>query len=140
MSRGVYGVFVVLIGLFVISSIYQVARRVFGDPADGSGGTLIEGPCAQAIEDEMRAIEAARLAASTEKTGDAAKDRYLAERRISGERSADRDALCRDAPQRIEALAALARLDRASEAHAVRESSELSPVRLAAQSFIRGPR
>ena len=113
---------------------------MFGDPSDGPVGAPIDGPCARAIEDDMRAIEAARLVASTEKTGGAAKDRYAAERRLARERSADRDVVCHDAPQRIEALAALARLDRASEAHAVRESSELSPVRLAAQSFIRGPR
>jgi hypothetical protein len=39
----------------------------------------------------------------------------------------------------VEAVAALDRLDRAAEAHAVREARELSPVRLAAQAFIKGP-
>lgn len=133
-SRAVYGVFVVLVGLFVASSIAQVQRRVFGAP-DGAEFPVGEA-CASAMEAQMKAIEAARLVASTEADADAAKARYTSERAKAGAK----DTLCLGDPRRDDALAALARLDRASEALAVRSSRELSPVRLAARSFIRGPR
>lgn len=136
-GRAVYGAFVVLIAVFTFSNIWQVARRVFGEGSAETPPSVAVGPaCGESLAAEIADIERARLLAATERTADAARARYTRERThktllVSGGCEAD--------PNGQEALAALARLDRAAETHAVRESSELSPVRLAAQSFIRGP-
>jgi hypothetical protein len=129
-SRIVYGAFTLFLAVFVASNVVQVARRVFGEADDVA---RVDGPCAAAIENEMRAIDAARMAATTELGAEEARTRYARERRSVTPASA----ICKD---QDEALAALARFDRASEALAIRTSSELRPVRLAAQSFIRSPR
>jgi hypothetical protein len=140
-TRGVYVVFVVLITLFVISSITQIARKVFGGPdaaeAQSARFPKVGTECGEALKEAMGAIETTRLAASTENGADAAKARYVSERRVH--RRTDLDGRCGADPHGTEALAALARLDRAAESNAVREARELSPVRLAAQSFISGP-
>jgi hypothetical protein len=129
-SRIVYGTFTLFLAVFVASNVVQVARRVFGDVDDVA---RVDPPCAAAIESEMRAIDAARMAATTELGAEEARARYARERKSAAAASTS----CKD---QEEALAALARFDRASEALAVRTSSELRPVRLAAQSFIRSPR
>ena len=136
-TRLVYGAFVVLVALFTFSNIWQVAWRVFGpEAAESPPSMAVGGACGAALSTEIRDIERARLVASTEKDGPTAKDRY------TRERSAQKGAatrVCEADAHGTDALAALARFDRAAEAHAVRESSELSPVRGTAQSFIRGP-
>jgi hypothetical protein len=128
-ARIVYGAFVLFLAVFVASNVLQVARRVFGDPEDVA---RVDGPCAAAIENEMRAIDAARMAATSELGAEEARERYARERRNVTPASAT----CKDQ----DALAALARFDRVSEALAIRTSSELRPVRSAAQSFIMSPR
>jgi len=136
-TRLVYGAFVLLVALFTFSNIWQVAWRVFGpDAAEAPASMAVGGPCGTSLSAEIRDIERSRLVASTEKDGPTAKERYGRER--SPQKGAS-SRICEADPHGTEALAALARFDRAAEAHAVRESSELSPVRLAAQSFIRGP-
>lgn len=138
MTRAVYGVFVVLVAAFVVSSIGQVARALFGAPesaAEAAVTAKVDPGCAAAIAREIESIEEARSTASMESNGEAAKDRYDRERRVSQEGP---DRACAADPQGSEALAALARLERAARAHAVRDATELRPVRLAAQSFIRG--
>jgi len=129
-SRAVYGAFIVFVAVFVASNVVQVAQRVFGEP---DLVARVDGPCAAAIEGELRAIDTARVAASNEPGADEARARYAAERKGAPAASA----AC---PREEDALAALARFDRVSEALAIRSASELRPVRLAAQSFIRSPR
>lgn len=137
-TRAVYAAYVVLVAAFVGASIYQVAQKVFGDSGSGAAeGPTAGAECSAALAREIAAIDAARITASAEVGLDAAKARYAKERaRVGAAAEAKRS--CAADPQGEAALAALSRLDRASEAHAVREGIELSTVRLTAQSFIRG--
>ena len=141
-TRVVYAVFILFVAAFVISSIAQVARKVFGEPETLAGAADARLPkvsssrCAAALAQEIAAIDNARAIASTEENKDAAKARFSRERREKT--TADAPGACAEDPHGTEALASLARFDRAAEAHALREASELSPVRLAAQSFISG--
>jgi hypothetical protein len=142
-TRVVYGVYVVVVAAFVVSNIVQVAGAVFSErgtsPSTDSTGMPFPtvGPaCAELLEKQLQAIEKARLLASSEPNGEAAKARYAKERSIPP--SGELERTCAADPQGIDALAALARLDRVADAHAVRSATELSPVRLAAQSFISG--
>jgi hypothetical protein len=139
-TRVVYAAYVILVAAFVASSIAQVARWVFGSEPSGPGGQQATvGPaCGRVINDEIAAIDAARAAAGSENGAAAARGRYLAAR-PSREPIALVRARCQDDPQGGAAIAALAHFDRAAEADAVRNASELSPVRVAAQSFIRVP-
>jgi hypothetical protein len=146
-TRAVYAAYVILVTAFVGSSIYQVALKVFAGSANGANGAngagaaderpTVGAPCGASLAKEIAAIDAARVAASTEVGLDAAKARYAKERAFSAASGEPRQSCSAD-PQGEAALAALARLDRASEANAIREGSELSTVRLTAQSFIRG--
>ena len=141
-SRVVYGVYVVVVAAFVVSNIVQVARAVFGSPeneavaAEASRFPKVGPACGALLEAQLQAIEKARAAAATEPNGDAAKARYANER--SAARSPELEPTCSADPSGTDALAALARFDRAAESHSVRQASELTPVRLAAQSFISG--
>jgi hypothetical protein len=142
-TRAVYAVFTVFVGAFVVASTTQIARSLFGEGRgadDRARSPDVGEACSAALEVEIGAIDAARLQASTAGSGDLARARYLAARAGSGPNRADPPRACAAEPNGADALAALARYDRASEAHAFREASELSPVRHAAQSFIRGPR
>jgi hypothetical protein len=139
-ARAVYAVFVILVGAFVASSIAQVAFHVFG----AAGGEVLAtgrvgDACARAIGEAIDGIDRARTVASAEANADVSRARYANERAREGKQSANVEAACSGDPRGTEALAALARLDRAAEAHAIREARDLSPVRLAAQSFISGP-
>jgi hypothetical protein len=137
-TRAVYGVYVVIIAAFVVSNVTQVGRQIFG-PNGGAAtkpAAKVNDACAKAIEGEMRVIELARLAASTEQSEAAAATRYASERERA--RSRDLEPACSGDPSGADALAALARFDRASESHAVRIASDLTPVRLSTQSFISG--
>jgi hypothetical protein len=139
-TRAVYGGYVLLVAAFTVSSITQVARKVFGGPGEETADSRfpkVGADCGEALRSEIGAIEAARALASLESGGDTAKARYASERTSRGTMN-DLKRRCGTDPHGQEALAALARLDRAAEAHAVRDGSELSPVRLSAQSFISG--
>jgi hypothetical protein len=139
-TRVVYGVYVVVVAAFVVSNIAQVASAVFGSngaPAEATGPVV--GPaCAKGLEAQLEAIDKALLAASTESTDEAARARFASERNATKTPELERS--CAADPSGTDALAALARFDRAAESHAVRTVTELRSVRLAAQSFIRGPR
>lgn len=141
MTRVVYGAYVFVVAAFVVSSIAQVARYVFGIPETESAARREPsrfpkvGPaCGELLDGQLRAIETARVAASTEPDGDTAKVRYKSER--SASTPPELDKICSADPSGPAALAALARFDRAAESHALRMANELTPVRLAAQSFI----
>ena len=143
MTRVVYGVYVVLVAAFVVSNIAQVARALFGAPEDEAAAAEPSrfpkvGPaCAKLLAAHVESIDKARLAASTEPNGDAAKARFASERGAARSQS-ELEHTCSADPAGNDALAALARFDRAAESHAIRLASELTPVRLAAQSFISG--
>ena len=138
LSRAVYGVFVLFVSVFVVVSTFEVGRTLFGSGSSGTAASPAPAPtvgeaCGAAIAREIAVIDAARAAAGREANGDLARGRYQAER------GARATAACDGDPHEADALAALARLDRAAEADALREAGDLSPVRLTAQSFIRNP-
>lgn len=146
-TRFVYVVYVFLVTAFVASSIAQVGGALFGAGTGGSGtrGALPESTfpvaspdCARLLEEDSQAIELARAAASLEVDGDAAKARFARDRAAARDRAPARDRVCGGDSHDGDALAALARLERAAESHAIRTATELSPVRRGAQSFIRG--
>jgi hypothetical protein len=131
------------VAAFVVSSIYQVGRKVFGEAESEAAAADARFPkvgpeCAAALQLQIGVIDVARTAAGTEPTVEAAKARYASERGVEAAKSAQIERACAPEPHRAEALAALARLDRAGESYAVREARELSPVRHALQSFISG--
>lgn len=134
-TRAVYAAFLALAAAFIASSVVQIASAVFrstsGGPRRASTG------CAEAITRLTAAVERARSAASVPAGGDPAQ-RYAEAKQP--EWGADRDGLTRhcDAdPVGPDALAALARLDRAAEASVHRQTAELAPVRREVDSFIR---
>jgi hypothetical protein len=134
-SRIVYGVFVVVVGAFIISNIWQVARVTFGNQT-GTEFPKVEAACGAAIEREILAIDRARVTASSERDADSARSTYAAARKTD---SSDPSAACSSDPNGVDALAALGRLDRSAESHAVRDASEIGPMRQSARSFIRVP-
>ena len=131
-SRIVYGVFVVGVGAFILSNVTQVARVTFGDPSQ-SDFPKVEAACGAAIEREIAAIDRARVAASGEKNAEAARGAYAAARKAE---SSDLQNACVGA---VDALAAVGRLDRSAESHAVRDATEIGPMRQSARSFIKVP-
>ncbi|MBX3227869.1 MAG: hypothetical protein KIT84_22940 [Labilithrix sp.] len=133
-SRVVYGLFVVVVAVFVSSNVWQVAKTIF------FGGTAtypkVAEACGAAIEREIAAIERARAAAAPAGDAEDARARYAATRKSEG---VDLDGICREDPSGVDAVAAVRRYDRAAESHAVRAASEIGPVRQSARSFIRVP-
>lgn len=138
-TRLVYGAFVVIVAAFVVSNVWQVARQVFVDPA--AADAPVVGPaCGALLAEEDASIRAAEEAALRAKDDEEARRAYDAARTASRARAPERERACAGDPQGALALAAFARLDRAAQAHVARRGAELSPVRLAAQSFIRVPK
>ena len=134
-SRIVYGVFVVGVGAFIWSNIWQVAKVTFGDQSR-TGFPTVEAACGAAIEREIAAIDRAREAASGERDADSARAAYAATRK---KEPSDLKTACATDPNGPDALAAVGRLDRAAESHAVRDANEIGPMRRNARSFIRVP-
>lgn len=134
-SRIVYGVFVVIVGAFISSNIWQVAKVTFGEQS-GAAIPKVEAACGAAIEKEIAAIDRARETASAERDGDTARSTYRAAR---AKESSDVKTACANDPNGVDALAAVGRLDRSAESHAVRDANEIGPMRQSARSFIRVP-
>jgi hypothetical protein len=151
LTRVVYGLYVTVLAVFVASNIVQVARVVFATPSpDGSAHSPTRPPdtpkvgpaCADALTAEIRAIDVAQALALVEPNVEAAEARYATERRSPSIKTKqgttdDPRRACANDPSGADAIAAVARLDRIAETHAVHAAGELSTVRLAAQSFIR---
>jgi len=120
-----------------------LATSLFGGPGaaerpgDGPAQAVGQG-CATAVRDEIAAIDQARTLASHETDGALARQRYADQRSARHGKTAD--GACAADPHAADVLAALARFDRAAQAQAGRDADELSPVRRAAQSFIRVPK
>ncbi len=119
-------------GAFIVSNVVQVGRVTFGDQSV-TDFAKVEAACGAAIEKEIVAIDRARTAASGEKNAESARNAYAMARKSEG---SDLQSACAGA---VDALAAVGRLDRAAEAHAVRDASEIGPMRQSARSFIRVP-
>jgi hypothetical protein len=137
-TRLVYGAFVVLIAVFVVSNVWQVAVVVFAEPTE-LGPRVTDVRCQEALKKEIQAIETARQRAISEESVESARSRYEHERAETTETRRDAPSTaCASDPQGAAALAALAQLDRASESRALRDVGELRPVRLFARSFISG--
>ncbi|HVJ93605.1 MAG TPA: hypothetical protein VM580_27575 [Labilithrix sp.] len=145
-TRVVYGAYVVIVAAFVISNVFQVGRALFGAPEPETSAVaraerypkLAGAECGKLLEEQIQAIDRARLAVSGEPTAETARARYTSERSASRAHMSALEQACSAEPHATEALAALARLDRAAESQSVREAEELSSVRVAAQSFISG--
>lgn len=137
MTRVVYGTFVVIVAAFVVSNVWQVAVTIFGDRDSRTNYPKVGEACGNAIQAEMASIEKARVAAAATKDGQTASSTYASARKDGG--GSDAKAACASDPNGTDALAALERLDRAAESHAVRDASEIGPMRNSARSFIRVP-
>ncbi len=139
-TRVVYGVYVVLVAAFVVSNIYQVGNALFGPSAvrrdDPSKAPKVGFACQEQIKEQMSAIELARIEATMDSDSETAKARYAESR--DAKKSADLERACKDDPNGLDALAALARFDRVAGDNSVRSAEELSRVRLSTQSFISG--
>lgn len=126
------------IAAFVVSNIVQVARQLFF--AQESLHSKVSEECGRAIKEEMVAIERARTTASLSIEQEAVRAKFTAERALARQASPnDLDKACATDPAGPQARAALARFERAAESHALREATDLRPVRLDAESFISGP-
>jgi hypothetical protein len=136
LNRVVYGVFITIAAVFIVSSTIQVASAVFRSPLEAP---KVGAPCGAYIAALIAGVDAAIEAAASAADGEEAKKRYLESRRIV-DRQASGERTCAEDPHGGEALAAVARYDRAAETFAARRGTELSPVRLRAQSFIRQDR
>lgn len=136
-ARAVYAAFIVLVAAFVVSSIEQVARAIFAPSGEREGSAKVSDRCAEGLTEQIAAIEAARAVASGEASAEAARARYAREREQRPARP-ELEQACAGERHGLEALAAVARLDRAAEARAGKSAAALTPVRAAAQSFISG--
>lgn len=132
MNRAVYGVFIAFATVFIVTSTVQVALAVFGEKAEAP---KVTDRCGAHIAALIAAIDGAIDAAASAPDAEEGKKRYLASR-TSHDGAAPKSS-CSEDPHGAEALAAVARYDRAAETFAARRGSELNPVRLRAQSFIR---
>jgi hypothetical protein len=138
----VYAVFSVVAAAFVISSTWQIAVAVLSEPAPGSAAPApvpVPPACSDGVRSLAVAVDRGVTAAA------AATDRGDAERRYRVARSPEWDAPkreelvqpCAGDARGIDAVAAVARLDRAAEGAIRRQTDELGPVRRAVDSFIR---
>lgn len=134
MNRAVYGVFIAFASVFIVTTTVQVAGAVFGDKAEPPKVTE---RCGAHIAALVAGIDAAIDAAAGAPDAEEAKKRYLASRHAASAKASGTAPSCNQDPHAPEALAAVARYDRAAETFAARKGSELNPVRLRAQSFIR---
>ena len=141
-TSAVYAAFVVAAGAFVVSSTLQIAFGVFAEPAPGAPANAaipVPPACAAGVRTLALAVDRGVTAAAT------ATDRSDAERRYAAARGPDWDVpkhgelvqACASDSRGIDAVAAVARLDRAAVGAIRRQTDELGPVRRAVDSFIR---
>lgn len=133
-TRLVYGPFVAFTAVFVGSLIVEVASQVF---SDGPPSGALSAACARGVRDLEEAVNVAIPAGLSGADVDDAVARY---RRTRDERWASRDAIaatCAGEPRGVEALAAVARMDRQAEAVVRKQTVELRAVRREVDSFIR---
>lgn len=141
-TSAIYAVFSVGAAAFVVSSTLQIAFAVLSEPAPGAAAPApvkVPPACAEGVRTLALAVDRGVSAAAT------ATDRGDAERRYRTARSPEWDGpkhgelvqACADDSRGIDAVAAVARLDRAAEGAIRRQTDELGPVRRAVDSFIR---
>lgn len=136
LTRAVYGAFIALTAAFVVSSVAQVARTLFGGAAGGAPPP-IGTDCAQGVRGLALAVEQARAAAASAPNLIEAERRYEATKRPAWERHEAVARACQADPAGPDALSAVVRLDRATQGALRREASQLAPVRREVDSFIR---
>jgi hypothetical protein len=141
-TSAVYAVFSVVAAAFVVSSTWQIAVAVLSEPSPGAAAPApvpVPPACAQGVRSLVLAVDRGVTAAAS------ATDRSDGERRYRTARSPEWDApkheelvqACAGDARGIDAVAAVARLDRAAEGAIRRQTDELGPVRRAVDSFIR---
>lgn len=138
-TSAIYAVFTVVAAAFVISSTYQIA---VGVPTSAAGPDVTLAPaCADGVRTLAVAVDRGVAAAA------GATDKAEAERRYHAARSPEWDEPkqhdlvlpCVGDAHGADAVAAVARLDRAAEGAIRHQTDELGPVRRAVDSFIRVP-
>lgn len=141
-TSAVYAVFSIVAAAFVVSSTWQIAAAVLSEPAPGAAApapVAVPPACAQGVRSLALAVDRGVAAAA------AATDRAEAERRYQAARAPEWDApkheelvlACAGDARGTDAVAAVARLDRAAMGAIRRQTDELGPVRRAVDSFIR---
>ncbi len=140
-TRIVYGVFIAGVGAFVASCIWQVAFAVFaGGGAAEPTSLKVERACADGIEELILGVDVALAGVAVGGHEQEARRSYATARDTKWTRRAEIEQACANDPNGKDALAAVARYDRAAEATIVRQANELTLVRNQAQSFISGHR
>lgn len=133
-TRALYGSYILITALFVISNVRQVGTTLFGAPPPGP---LADGPCATGISELAAALDrGARAAVGARDDGDA-EQRYLAGRLPEWDRAEAVKAACTTESRGTEAFAALARLERAQRSAVGKRAAAVAPVRREVDSFIR---
>jgi hypothetical protein len=137
-TRVVYGAFVALAAAFIVSSVWQIAAQLFGfGAASRPEAPRASAACATGLRELAAAVDRGSAAAQGAGSADEAEQRY---KDAVAKTWSEKDQLlrpCQDDPAGPEAMAALARLDRAAEGAARRQAGELGPVRREVESFIR---
>jgi len=141
----IYAVFTVAAAAFVISSTAQIAIAVFAEPsAPSSGGTNPGAPsvppaCAAGVRTLVVAVDRGVAAAAGAADAAEAEKRYRAARSPEWDDAKRRELVepCAADARGADAVAAVARLDRAAEGAIRRQTDELAPVRRGVDSFIR---
>jgi hypothetical protein len=136
-TRVVYGAFITFAAAFVLSSVWQISSQLFGFGSASRPEARHVGPtCATSIAAAASAIEVARAAPvqEPELPPDEAADLYRKQRGALDQAKLEP---CGADPAGADALAALARYDRAAEASVRRRAVELGPVRREVLSFIK---
>lgn len=134
-TRLVYAAFLALASAFIVSSTAQVAWALFATPA--AAGPPTGEACAVAVRDLAQAVDRALVAGTGAREPAEAERRYAEARRPEWDRREDALRACAGDPAGLDAVAALARLDRAAAEAVRRQSAELAPVRREVDSFIR---
>ncbi len=140
-QSAIYAVFTVAAAAFVISSTAQIAIAVFAEPATTTSPSTSAVPaaCAAGVRTLAVAVDRAVAAAAVAADAADAQKRYRAARSPEWDDAKHRELLepCAGDARGADAVAAVARLDRAAEGAIRRQTDELAPVRRGVDSFIR---
>lgn len=137
-TRIVYGVYIVLLGTFVVSNIAQVFRVLYFGPESERNARAVQAePCRRELTTLADGLERATIEAASARDAAKAEASYHEKRAALSPAFLSAERACAAETNGPEALAAMTRLDRAAEATARRRGEALAPVRREVDSFIR---
>jgi hypothetical protein len=134
-TRALYAVFVAGSAAFIVSSVWQIASAVF--LPETTGNPRVGQACAAAIAELEHGVDRGVAAAVSNTNPDEAERLYQSSRGDAWQKKDDLLRPCETEPVGPEAVAALARFDRAAASSLRRHVTELGPVRREVESFIR---